>query len=151
MGKPQDQRKRLRVVRSGRGSCTPTGKQGLAQHLCEWRRCSVVDITWATPEAFRRVSGWKMAEEVETLSDQLYTFIEERDTTRPAVTVIRIVRGYRAVFHASATVLAASPPLEFRVLRRYTHLRALEPGEDAAEQASWDPSRTMCGTSGSVI
>lgn len=54
---------------------------------------------------------------------------------------IRIVNGYRTVSHASATVLAASPPWELRALalkRRYTHLRTLDPEEDAPEQAALD-------------
>lgn len=57
------------------------------------------------------------------------------------VTAIRIISGYRTVSHASATVLAASPPWELGALalkQRYTYLRALNPGEDAAGQAAVD-------------
>ncbi|XP_043600604.1 uncharacterized protein LOC122575574 isoform X2 [Bombus pyrosoma] len=54
-------------------------------------------------------------------------------------TAIRIVRGYRTVSHASATVLVASPPWKLRALvlkRRYIHMRLWDPGEDSTEQAA---------------
>ncbi|XP_033356655.1 uncharacterized protein LOC117237116 [Bombus vosnesenskii] len=50
---------------------------------CEaWRGSSIVVITWASPDAFRRTSGWRVAEAVETLSDHLYIFMEA-DTPGP--------------------------------------------------------------------
>ncbi|CAK9820194.1 Putative 115 kDa protein in type-1 retrotransposable element R1DM [Anthophora quadrimaculata] len=33
---------------------------------------SIVDLTWASPSAVRRVAGWRVAEEAETLSDHRY-------------------------------------------------------------------------------
>ena len=48
-------------------------------------------------------------------------------------TIIRIVRGYRIISHASASVLAASPPFELQALalrRVYHHLRGLCSGRD---------------------
>ncbi|CAK9820186.1 Putative 115 kDa protein in type-1 retrotransposable element R1DM [Anthophora quadrimaculata] len=36
------------------------------------RGSSIVDITWASPAAVRRVAGWRVAEEMETLSDHRY-------------------------------------------------------------------------------
>nr|XP_033204294.1 uncharacterized protein LOC117164963 [Bombus vancouverensis nearcticus] len=48
-------------------------------------------------------------------------------------TAIRIVRGYRTVSHASATVLAASPLWELRALAL---MRVWDPGKDSTEQAA---------------
>lgn len=59
-----------------------------ASNCVTWGGCSVVDVTWSTPEAFRRVSGRRVAEGVETLSDHLYIFMEAGNTPRPAVTAI---------------------------------------------------------------
>ncbi|XP_033304770.1 uncharacterized protein LOC117208051 [Bombus bifarius] len=73
------------------------------------------------------------------------------------VTVIRIVRRYRMMSHASVTVLAASPPWKLRALalkRRYTHMRVWDPVEDSTEQrapndlgtaenAAWDQWRSQ--------
>jgi len=33
---------------------------------------SILDLTWASPEALRMVAGWRMAAELETLSDHRY-------------------------------------------------------------------------------
>ncbi|XP_043584044.1 uncharacterized protein LOC122568409 [Bombus pyrosoma] len=55
------------------------------------------------------------------------------------VIAVRVVRGYRAVSHASANVLAASPPWELRVLvlkKRYEQRRPWVP--EVAEQAAPD-------------
>lgn len=49
-----------------------------------WRGCSVVDITWGTPNAFRRVSDWKVAKEVETFLDYPYISMEVGPETMPA-------------------------------------------------------------------
>ncbi|XP_043604618.1 uncharacterized protein LOC122577392, partial [Bombus pyrosoma] len=57
------------------------------------------------------------------------------------ITAIRIVRGYRKVSYASATVLAASPPWELRALilkRRYEQRRPWDPGGYSAEQVALD-------------
>ena len=50
--------------------------RGSASTCVAWRGSSVVNITWASPDAFRRISGWRGAEGVETLSDHLYIFME---------------------------------------------------------------------------
>jgi hypothetical protein len=42
-----------------------------------------VDFTRATPDAFRRISGWRVAERVETLSEHLYILMEANETPRP--------------------------------------------------------------------
>ena len=47
------------------------------------RGCYIVDITWASPDAFRRISGWRVAEGVEILSDHLYILMEAGETPRP--------------------------------------------------------------------
>ncbi|XP_050490232.1 uncharacterized protein LOC126873433 [Bombus huntii] len=57
-----------------------------------WRGSSIVDITWASPDAFRRVSGWRVAEGVETLSDHLYIFMEV-DTSGPGTATAGDGRG----------------------------------------------------------
>ncbi|XP_076397819.1 uncharacterized protein LOC143266091 [Megachile rotundata] len=43
---------------------------------------SIVDLSWATPSAAQRVSGWRAAEEVETLSDHLYIRMDVSATCR---------------------------------------------------------------------
>ena len=46
--------------------------QGSRSTLVRWQGESIVDLTLATPAAARVVSGWRVAEEFETLSDHLY-------------------------------------------------------------------------------
>nr|XP_034838764.1 uncharacterized protein LOC117994898 [Maniola hyperantus] len=43
--------------------------QGSTSTCVRWQGESIVDLTWATPSASRMVSGWRVAEEVVTLSD----------------------------------------------------------------------------------
>ncbi|XP_045772161.1 uncharacterized protein LOC123872074 [Maniola jurtina] len=43
--------------------------QGSTSTCVRWQGESIVDLTWATPPASRMVSGWRVAEEVVTLSD----------------------------------------------------------------------------------
>ena len=52
-----------------------------------WRGSSVIDVTWATSEAYRRISNWRVAEGVETLSDHLYILMEvaHHETTSAAI------------------------------------------------------------------
>ena len=45
-----------------------------------WNGYSVVGITWAYSDAFRRISGWRVAEGVQTLSDHLYIFMGVKGT-----------------------------------------------------------------------
>ncbi|XP_043587315.1 uncharacterized protein LOC122569789 [Bombus pyrosoma] len=62
------------------------------------------------------------------------------------VTGIRIIREYRTVSHASATVLVASPPWELRALvlkKRYDQRRLWNSGGDSAEQAAPDDLGTV--------
>ncbi|XP_043604119.1 uncharacterized protein LOC122577105 [Bombus pyrosoma] len=69
------------------------------------------------------------------------------------VTAVRIVRGYRTVSHASATVLVASPPWKLRALvlkKRYEQRRPWDPAEQAAsddlgtaEEDAWDQWRSQ--------
>ncbi|CAK9834318.1 Putative 115 kDa protein in type-1 retrotransposable element R1DM [Anthophora retusa] len=48
------------------------------------RGSSIVDLTWASPAAARRVTGWRVAEEAETLSDHRYiVFSVSSAATRP--------------------------------------------------------------------
>ncbi|CAK9834492.1 Retrovirus-related Pol polyprotein from type-1 retrotransposable element R1 (Fragment) [Anthophora retusa] len=50
-------------------------------HTCvRWQGASVVDLSWATPAAARRVTGWQVLEGVETLSDHLYISMEVSTT-----------------------------------------------------------------------
>ncbi|XP_053990083.1 uncharacterized protein LOC128882499 [Hylaeus volcanicus] len=44
--------------------------------LLEWQRKLIVDLSWSTPAAARLVSGWRVAEEVESLSDHLYILMD---------------------------------------------------------------------------
>ncbi|XP_033317785.1 uncharacterized protein LOC117215548 [Bombus bifarius] len=67
--------------------------RGSASTCVARRGCSVVDISWATPDAFRRVSGWRVSEGVETLSDHLYILMEARETPRPGMTSTGDGRG----------------------------------------------------------
>jgi hypothetical protein len=41
-----------------------------------WRESSVVDVTRTTASLHRRIRNWRVAEEVETLSDHLYIMME---------------------------------------------------------------------------
>ncbi|XP_076396722.1 uncharacterized protein LOC143265925 [Megachile rotundata] len=43
---------------------------------------SIVDISWATASASQHMSGWRVAEEVETLSDHLYIRMDISATCR---------------------------------------------------------------------
>ncbi|XP_043603164.1 uncharacterized protein LOC122576636 [Bombus pyrosoma] len=57
--------------------------RGSTSTCVAWRRGSVVDITWASPDTFRRISGWRVSEGVETLLDHLYIFVEVKGTPEP--------------------------------------------------------------------
>jgi hypothetical protein len=67
--------------------------RGSASTCVAWRGCSIVNITWATSDAFRRISGWRVAEGVETLSDHLYILMEVKERNRPGTASARAVRG----------------------------------------------------------
>lgn len=43
---------------------------------------SIVDISWASPGAARRVESWKVLSEVESLSDHVYIEIEKAISNR---------------------------------------------------------------------
>ncbi|CAK1598874.1 unnamed protein product [Parnassius mnemosyne] len=43
--------------------------QGSVSTCVRWQGESIVDLTWATPPAMQMLSGWRVAEEVVTLSD----------------------------------------------------------------------------------
>ena len=49
--------------------------RGSTSTCVAWRGESIVDLTWASPAASRRVSGWGVSPE-ETLSDHLYILME---------------------------------------------------------------------------
>jgi hypothetical protein len=56
-------------------------------------------------------------------------------------TAIRITRGYRTIFHASASVVAASPPFELQALalqQVYDHLRDLGSGDGETQPSNCD-------------
>ncbi|XP_049880311.1 uncharacterized protein LOC126376807 [Pectinophora gossypiella] len=50
--------------------------QGSVSTCVRWQGESVVDLSWATPAAARLVSGWRVAEELVTLSDHRHIVIE---------------------------------------------------------------------------
>jgi hypothetical protein len=50
--------------------------RGSTSTCAAWRGSSVVDITWTTASLHRRIRNWRVAEEVETLSDHLYIMME---------------------------------------------------------------------------
>jgi hypothetical protein len=65
--------------------------RGSASTCVAWRGSSVVDFTWATSQLYRKIHDWRMAEGVETLSDDLYILMEValcdiNDTQRRGVT-----------------------------------------------------------------
>ncbi|XP_033317575.1 uncharacterized protein LOC117215308, partial [Bombus bifarius] len=74
------------------------------------RGSSIVDITWASPEAFRRKSGWRVAEGVETLSDHLYIFMEV-DAPGPGMPTTNDGRGPPRGRHAR-------PPPRWKIKER---------------------------------
>ena len=57
--------------------------RGTTSTCVTWRGSSVVDITWASPDTFRRITGWRVAEGIETLSDHLYIFMEVKGMPGP--------------------------------------------------------------------
>ncbi|XP_043588288.1 uncharacterized protein LOC122570257 [Bombus pyrosoma] len=59
--------------------------KGTASTCVAWRGSSVVDVTWATADLYRRIRGWRVADRMETLSDHLYIMMEmELDGRRDA-------------------------------------------------------------------
>ncbi|XP_053992091.1 uncharacterized protein LOC128883597 [Hylaeus volcanicus] len=50
--------------------------RGSVSTCVRWQSESIVDLSWATPAASRLVSGWGVAEEVESLSDHLYILMD---------------------------------------------------------------------------
>jgi hypothetical protein len=67
--------------------------RGSASNCVARRVRSIADITWATLDAFRRISGWRVAEGVETLSNLLYILMEVKERHRPVTASARAVRG----------------------------------------------------------
>ncbi|XP_043604780.1 uncharacterized protein LOC122577511 [Bombus pyrosoma] len=57
--------------------------RGTTSTCVTWRGSSAVDITWASPDTFRRITGWRVAERIETLSDHLYIFMEVKGMPGP--------------------------------------------------------------------
>ncbi|XP_043591714.1 uncharacterized protein LOC122571717 [Bombus pyrosoma] len=57
--------------------------RGSANTCVAWKGSSIVDITRASPDTLRRISGWRVAEEVEALSDHLYIFTKVKDILGP--------------------------------------------------------------------
>lgn len=49
---------------------------GSVSTCVRWQGESVVDLSWATPAAVRLISGWKVAEDLVTLSDHRHIIIE---------------------------------------------------------------------------
>nr|XP_033204685.1 uncharacterized protein LOC117165383 [Bombus vancouverensis nearcticus]XP_033204713.1 uncharacterized protein LOC117165425 [Bombus vancouverensis nearcticus] len=95
------------------------------------RGSSIVDITWASPEAFRRISGWRVAEGVETLSDHLYIFMEV-DAPGPGMPTTNDGRGPPRGRHAR-------PPPRWKIKERNEDLlRAAA----IATAWSWEASTT---------
>ena len=54
----------MRLLNSG---CTST--------CVRWRGESIIDLSWASPPTARRVAGWRVMEDIETLSDHRYIFM----------------------------------------------------------------------------
>ena len=50
--------------------------RGSVSTCVRWQGESIVDLTWATPAAARIVSGWRVAEEAETLSDHRHIIFD---------------------------------------------------------------------------
>ena len=48
---------------------------GNASTCVRWQGESIVDLSWASPAANKKIRGWRVAEELETLSDHRYIFI----------------------------------------------------------------------------
>ncbi|XP_013198152.2 uncharacterized protein LOC106141044, partial [Amyelois transitella] len=55
--------------------------QGTADTCVRWNGGSIVDVSFATPSAAARVTGWRVLGDVETLSDHLYV---RMSVSRPA-------------------------------------------------------------------
>jgi hypothetical protein len=51
--------------------------RGSTNTCVAWRESFVVDVTWTTASLHRRMRNWRVAEEVEILSDHLYIMIEQ--------------------------------------------------------------------------
>nr|XP_033200817.1 uncharacterized protein LOC117162946 [Bombus vancouverensis nearcticus] len=95
------------------------------------RGSSIFDITWASPEAFRRISGWRVAEGVETLSDHLYIFMEV-DAPRPGMPTTNDGRGPPRGRHAR-------PPPRWKIKERNEDLLR---AATIATAWSWEASTT---------
>lgn len=50
--------------------------RGSVSTCVRWNGTSIVDVSWASPAAARRVVGWRVAEELESLSDHLHIIVE---------------------------------------------------------------------------
>ena len=57
--------------------------EGSKSTCVRWQGESIVDLTWASPSAARRVKNWRVAEELESLSDHRYIIIRLLPVTRP--------------------------------------------------------------------
>lgn len=61
--------------------------QGSVSTCVRWQGESIVDLSWATPSATRLVSGWRVAEEIVTLSDHRHIILDV--TMRLPTTLVR--------------------------------------------------------------
>ena len=63
--------------------------EGNKNTCVRWQGGSIVDLTWASPSAARKVRGWRVAEELESLSDHRYILVTlQSDASRTS-------RGHR--------------------------------------------------------
>ncbi|KOB77016.1 reverse transcriptase [Operophtera brumata] len=75
-GSPQDNPRGETIVEWAAGIDLRLLNRGSVSTCVRWQGESIVDLSWATPSATHMVSGWRVAEEVVTLSDHRHIFMD---------------------------------------------------------------------------
>ncbi|XP_041987884.1 uncharacterized protein LOC121739463 [Aricia agestis] len=114
--------------------------RGAVSTCVRWQGESIVDLTLVSPSIARRMSGWRVLEEVETLSDHLYIGFDIASTSEaghripPGGGPRWSLRGLDRDLLEEAAIVASMSPL---------------PSEDVEECAEWlnEAARNICDAS----
>ncbi|XP_041989124.1 uncharacterized protein LOC121740461 [Aricia agestis] len=114
--------------------------RGAVSTCVRWQGESIVDLTLVSPSIARRMSGWRVLEEVETLSDHLYIGFDIASTSEagrripPGGGPRWSLRGLDRDLLEEAAIVASMSPL---------------PSENVEECAEWlnEAARNICDAS----
>ncbi|XP_045451898.1 uncharacterized protein LOC123660923 [Melitaea cinxia] len=124
----------------------PSFNVGAVQTCVRWSGGSVVDVTFATPAIARRVEGWRVETEVETLSDHRYIRFEVSPApVRPALLSSSTSSSGRSQFPRWAlSKLNRELAEEAAIIGRWSLPPLMEFGVDEAANRLCDAFTAVC-------